>query len=140
MSAISTSRPCITYRGPIEVEGAEPGDLLVVDFLDIGVLPGNEWGFNGFFSKQNGGGFLTDYFPQAQKSIWDIKGMFTSLAPYSRRRLCRADPSRPDRLPAGPENAGGMEQPRGSTHRNQPNPRAPASPTRLSPAPPIWAA
>jgi formamidase len=64
--------------GPIEVEGAEPGDLLVVDFLDIGVLPGNEWGFNGFFSKQNGGGFLTDYFPQAQKSIWDIKGMFTS--------------------------------------------------------------
>ena len=23
--------------GPIEVEGAEPGDLLVVDFLDIGV-------------------------------------------------------------------------------------------------------
>ena len=64
--------------GPVEVEGAEPGDLLVVDFLDIGVLPGNEWGFNGFFSKNNGGGFLTDYFPSAQKSIWDIKGMFTS--------------------------------------------------------------
>ncbi|MDD2876854.1 MAG: acetamidase/formamidase family protein [Acidiphilium sp.] len=64
--------------GPIAVEGAEPGDLLVVDILDIGALPGNEWGFNGFFSKQNGGGFLTDYFPQAQKSIWDIKGMFTT--------------------------------------------------------------
>ncbi|MBW4035685.1 MAG: acetamidase/formamidase family protein, partial [Proteobacteria bacterium] len=64
--------------GPIAVEGAEPGDLLVVDILDIGTLPGNEWGFNGFFSKNNGGGFLTDYFPQAQKSIWDIKGMFTS--------------------------------------------------------------
>ncbi|MCW8305786.1 acetamidase/formamidase family protein [Acidiphilium sp. PA] len=64
--------------GPIAVEGAEPGDLLVVDILDIGTLPGNEWGFNGFFSKKNGGGFLTDYFPQAQKSIWDIKGMFTS--------------------------------------------------------------
>ncbi len=64
--------------GPIEVEGAEPGDLLVVDFLDIGVLPGNSWGFNGFFSRNNGGGFLTDYFPAAQKSIWDIKGMFTS--------------------------------------------------------------
>ncbi|MDX5929968.1 formamidase [Acidiphilium acidophilum] len=64
--------------GPIAVEGAEPGDLLVVDILDIGTLPGNEWGFNGFFSKNNGGGFLTDHFPQAQKSIWDIKGMFTS--------------------------------------------------------------
>jgi formamidase len=35
------------------------------------------WGFNGFFSKKNGGGFLTDHFPQAQKSIWDIQGMFT---------------------------------------------------------------
>src|SRR6202020_1667695 len=41
--------------GPVAVEGAEPGDLLVVDFLDIGVFPHNPWGFNGFFSKQNGG-------------------------------------------------------------------------------------
>jgi len=37
--------------GPIEIEGAEPGDLLVVDFLDIGAFPHNAWGFNGFFSK-----------------------------------------------------------------------------------------
>ena len=63
--------------GPVAVEGAEPGDLLVVDFLDIGVFPHNAWGFNGFFSKQNGGGFLTEHFPQAQKSIWDISGLFT---------------------------------------------------------------
>jgi len=63
--------------GPIGVEGAEPGDLLVVDILDIGALPGNYWGFNGVFSKKNGGGFLTDHFPTAQKSIWDIHGMFT---------------------------------------------------------------
>jgi formamidase len=64
--------------GPIGVEGAEPGDLLVVDILDIGAFPESEWGFNGFFSKQNGGGFLTDHFPEAQKSIWDISGMYTS--------------------------------------------------------------
>ena len=64
--------------GPVGVEGAEPGDLLVVDFLDIGAFPHNSWGFNGFFSKKNGGGFLTDHFPQAQKSIWDFHGMFTS--------------------------------------------------------------
>ncbi len=64
--------------GPIGVEGAEPGDLLVVDFLDIGAFPHNSWGFNGFFSRQNGGGFLTEHFPFAQKSIWDIAGMFTS--------------------------------------------------------------
>ncbi|MCP1200834.1 formamidase [Notoacmeibacter sp. MSK16QG-6] len=63
--------------GPIGVKGAEPGDLLVVDILDIGAKEESLWGFNGFFSKQNGGGFLTDHFPEAQKSIWDIKGMFT---------------------------------------------------------------
>ena len=64
--------------GPIAVEGAEPGDLLVVDLLDVGAKPESMWGFNGFFSKQNGGGFLTDHFPLAQKSIWDIHGMYTS--------------------------------------------------------------
>ncbi|MDF1721978.1 MAG: acetamidase/formamidase family protein [Minwuia sp.] len=63
--------------GPIGVKGAEPGDLLVVEILDIGAKEESQWGFNGFFSKQNGGGFLTDHFPQAQKSIWDFKGMFT---------------------------------------------------------------
>ncbi|KQP06638.1 formamidase [Methylobacterium sp. Leaf99] len=63
--------------GPIGVEGAEPGDLLVVDLLDIGAKPESQWGFNGFFSKKNGGGFLDEHFPQAQKSIWDFEGMFT---------------------------------------------------------------
>lgn len=63
--------------GPIGVKGAEPGDLLVVEILDIGAKEDMLWGFNGFFSKQNGGGFLTEHFPQAQKSIWDIDGMFT---------------------------------------------------------------
>jgi len=63
--------------GPIGVHGAEPGDLLVVELLDIGAFPQQQWGFNGFFSKQNGGGFLTDHFPQAQKSIWDFEGVYT---------------------------------------------------------------
>ena len=63
--------------GPIGVEGAEPGDLLVVDLLDIGAKPESQWGFNGFFSKKNGGGFLDEHFPLAQKSIWDFEGMFT---------------------------------------------------------------
>ena len=64
--------------GPVGVKGAEPGDLLVVDLLDIGALPDSQWGFNGFFSKKNGGGFLTDHFPFAQKSIWDFHGLFTT--------------------------------------------------------------
>ena len=29
--------------GPIGVKGAAPGDLLVVDLLDVGALPGNQW-------------------------------------------------------------------------------------------------
>src|SRR3546814_10512494 len=69
----------VHYRsGPVGVEGAEPGDLLVVDLLDIGAKQDSLWGFNGFFSQQNGGGFLTDHFPHAQKSIWDFQGLFTS--------------------------------------------------------------
>lgn len=64
--------------GPVAVEGAEPGDLLVVDILDIGALEGSEWGFTGIFAKQNGGGFLTDHFPNAAKACWDFNGIYAS--------------------------------------------------------------
>lgn len=64
--------------GPVGVKGAKPGDLLVVELLDIGAKQDSLWGFNGFFSKKNGGGFLTEHFPEAQKSIWDFHGMFTT--------------------------------------------------------------
>lgn len=64
--------------GPIYIDGAEPGDLLVVDILDIGVHEKQKWGFNGIFCKENGGGFLTDHFPHAHKSIWDIKGVYAT--------------------------------------------------------------
>ena len=69
--------------GPVGVEGAEPGDLLVVDFLDIGAFPHNSWGFNGFFSKKNGGGFLTDHFPRRRNRSG------TSKACSPRRGMCR---------------------------------------------------
>ena len=64
--------------GPIRVEGAQPGDILVVDILDIGALPGDEWGFTGIFAKENGGGFLTEHFPTAHKAIWDFQGIYTT--------------------------------------------------------------
>jgi formamidase len=64
--------------GPIRVEGAEPGDILVVDLLDIGALQGDEWGFTGIFAQNNGGGFLTDHFPKAAKACWDLEGIYTS--------------------------------------------------------------
>jgi len=64
--------------GPIGVEGAEPGDLLVVDILDIGSLAESEWGFTGLFAKTNGGGFLTEHYPDARKACWDFHGVYAS--------------------------------------------------------------
>jgi formamidase len=64
--------------GPIGVEGAEPGDLMVVEILDVGTFEDSQWGFNGIFAKENGGGFLVDHYPDARKSIWDFHGIFTT--------------------------------------------------------------
>ena len=65
--------------GPVHVNGAEPGDLLKVEFHDMGPLnERSEFGFTGTFSQQNGGGFLTDHFPKAAKSIWDLDGYTVS--------------------------------------------------------------
>jgi formamidase len=67
--------------GPVAVEGAAPGDLLVVDILDLGPVPqeqgpvaGQGWGYTGVFARENGGGFLTDHFPDAYKAVWDFHG------------------------------------------------------------------
>ncbi|HET9060485.1 MAG TPA: acetamidase/formamidase family protein, partial [Acidimicrobiales bacterium] len=64
--------------GPIDVAGAEPGDLLVVDILDVGPFPDCSWGFTGIFAHNNGGGFLTEEFPEAAKAIWDLDGIWAS--------------------------------------------------------------
>lgn len=67
--------------GPFGVEGAEPGDLLVLDILDLGPIPqqrgpapGQGWGYTGIFDRDNAGGFLTDYYPRSSKAIWDFHG------------------------------------------------------------------
>ncbi len=62
--------------GPVAVKGAEPGDLLVVDIIDIGPLKGHEWGYTGIFAKENGGSFLTNHFPHAAKAIWDFEDIY----------------------------------------------------------------
>jgi formamidase len=72
--------------GPFRVEGAKPGDLLIVDILDVGPIPqehsgplaGQGWGYTGIFAKSNGGGFLTDQFPDAYKAIWDFTGQIAT--------------------------------------------------------------
>jgi formamidase len=72
--------------GPFAIEGAAPGDLLIVDILDVGPIPqedtgplaGQGWGYTGIFSRNNGGGFLTEQFPDAYKAIWDFTGQIAS--------------------------------------------------------------
>eukprot|EP00746_Dinoflagellata_sp_MGD_P001634 gnl/MRDRNA2_/MRDRNA2_103087_c0_seq1.p1 gnl/MRDRNA2_/MRDRNA2_103087_c0~~gnl/MRDRNA2_/MRDRNA2_103087_c0_seq1.p1 ORF type:complete len:458 (-),score=92.59 gnl/MRDRNA2_/MRDRNA2_103087_c0_seq1:449-1822(-) len=62
--------------GPIWVNGCKPGDLLKVELSNLGPLPGDEWGFTGTFHRDNGGGFLTDHYPEATKAVWDLEGVY----------------------------------------------------------------
>ncbi|QIW98842.1 hypothetical protein AMS68_004360 [Peltaster fructicola] len=64
--------------GPFDIEGAEPGDVLVVDIHDVQPLESQPWGYTGVFSKQNGGGFLDEIYPEAAKAIWDFEGIYCS--------------------------------------------------------------
>jgi formamidase len=64
--------------GPVSVNGARPGDLLVVDILDIGPLAGAEWGYTGILDRQTGTGLLTDEYPEARKAIWDLNGIYAT--------------------------------------------------------------
>ncbi|KAI4255287.1 MAG: hypothetical protein L6R42_006815 [Xanthoria sp. 1 TBL-2021] len=64
--------------GPFEVETAEPGDVLVVEIQDVQPFQDQPWGFTGVFTKENGGGFLDDIYPEAAKAIWDFEGIFCS--------------------------------------------------------------
>src|SRR6266404_2515624 len=73
---------CTFSLGRSTSRGAEPGDLLIVDILEIdacdqedeGPFSGMGWGYTGVFATKNGGGFLTERFPDAYKVIWDFRG------------------------------------------------------------------
>ena len=56
--------------GPVAVRGAEPGDLLVVDLLELSPLSGV--GYSCVIPEI--GGILRDVFPQAYKSVWYMRG------------------------------------------------------------------
>ncbi|OLN87715.1 putative formamidase [Colletotrichum chlorophyti] len=64
--------------GPFEIEGAEPGDLLLVEIMDVQPFEDQPWGFTGVFDKKNGGGFLDEIYPTAAKAIWDFEGIYCS--------------------------------------------------------------
>jgi len=60
--------------GPVYVEGAEPGDLLGVEIVDI------EPDRYGFTVQIPGFGFLRDVFPEPYKVNWDIAGDWATSA------------------------------------------------------------
>ncbi|KAI1959846.1 hypothetical protein LOZ58_004211 [Ophidiomyces ophidiicola] len=64
--------------GPFDVETAEPGDVLLVEIQDVQPFEDEPWGFTGVFDKNNGGGFLSEFYPKAAKAIWDFEGIFCS--------------------------------------------------------------
>lgn len=51
--------------GPFEIEGAQPGDVLLVEIMDVQPFQDQPWGFTGVFAKENGGGFLDEIYPSA---------------------------------------------------------------------------
>ena len=113
--------------GPIGVEGAEPGDLLIVDILDVGPIPqedsgplsGQGWGYTGVFATRNGGGFLTEQFPDAYKVIWDFRGRSGHVTPHPARLVHRHRAPRPDGHRALARPAGQVERPRGGADRHR---------------------
>ena len=60
--------------GPVHVTGAEPGDLLAVEILDV------EPDSYGFTVQIPGFGFLRDVFPEPFKVDWDIAGGWATSA------------------------------------------------------------
>ncbi|KAL1680537.1 Acetamidase Formamidase [Schizophyllum commune] len=65
--------------GPIGVEGAEPGDCLVVDILDVTPFEKMPWGYTGIFELENGGGlFAREFDSRAAKAIWDFEGVYAT--------------------------------------------------------------
>ncbi len=60
--------------GPIRIRGAEPGDLLVVELLDIQPLSGI--GYSNILPGM--GGPLKDWFPNGFKTVWDLHGIYAT--------------------------------------------------------------
>ncbi|MFC4439887.1 MULTISPECIES: acetamidase/formamidase family protein [Natrialbaceae] len=62
--------PVHPLTGPVGVEGAEPGDALVVELLS---LQHKGWGYTGFLPGEMGLGLLPEEFPEAGVHIWDLE-------------------------------------------------------------------
>lgn len=62
--------PVHPLTGPVAVEGAEPGDALVVELLG---LQHKGWGYTGFLPGEMGLGLLPEEFPEAGVHVWDLE-------------------------------------------------------------------
>lgn len=97
--------------GPIWVEGAEPGDALVVEVLDIDV---EDWGWT---ANIPGFGLLSDQFPEAHLRISRVEGNEVELLPGLRIHrvpmigTIGLAPAEPGELPMVPphRNGGNMD-------------------------------
>jgi formamidase len=77
--------------GPIEVKGAEPGDLLKVECLDLGPLDGDEWGFTRTFAHENVETFWRTIIRVPQRRFGILK-VFTAVAvTFPVHLICRVD-------------------------------------------------
>ncbi len=65
---IERMRPGHALTGPVWVKGAEPGDTLVVEVLDVGV---GEWGWTAF---RPGTALLANDFPHHGFHAWELAG------------------------------------------------------------------
>ncbi len=63
--------PVHPLTGPVEVDGAEPGDVLEVELLS---LQHKGWGYNAFFPGEMGLGLLPEDFEDPGLHIWDLEG------------------------------------------------------------------
>ncbi len=63
--------PVHPLTGPIAVEGAQPGDVLEVELLD---LQHKGWGYNAFFPGDMELGLLPEDFEDPGLFVWDLEG------------------------------------------------------------------
>ncbi|MFC6904965.1 acetamidase/formamidase family protein [Halalkalicoccus tibetensis] len=61
--------PVHPLTGPVEIEGAEPGDALVVELLEF---EHKGWGFTGFMPGEMGLGLLPEEFEDAGLHMWEL--------------------------------------------------------------------
>jgi formamidase len=64
--------------GPIQINGAEPGDLLEIKLLDIEADPWDNWGFT---AQVPGFGFLADQFTEPYIANWELLDDYYAESP-----------------------------------------------------------